>query len=117
MGLTAAPQGPPDWLQGGGLLPELQALAQGRLCGPAEQRRCQAASGSFAAWACSVCQERLRPEAISPWTWHLVFLHRLQEAGYPFKANDLDLETWLLLGLVKRIMTAARGGRNARKQN
>ncbi len=84
-------------------------LAKGLLCGPAQQRRCRAEDGSFAAWACRVCEEYLRPEAISPWTWHLLFLHQLHRAGYPFRANDLTLEEWLLLGLVQRIFAGERG--------
>ncbi len=95
------------------LLTELKAIAGGRLCGPAERRRCHAEAGSFADWACTVCQEFLRPEAISPWTWHLVFLYQLSRAGYPFKANDLTLETWLLLGTVRRVLEGVRGGRHA----
>jgi hypothetical protein len=88
---------------------ELALLAEGRLCGPAQQRRCRTENGPFAAWACQVCEEYLRPEAISPWTRHLVFLHRLRQAGYPFGANDLTLEEWLLLDLVQRILTGKRG--------
>ena len=76
-------------------------LAGGRLCGPEERRRCRTESGAFADWACGACDECLRPEAVSPWTWHLVFLYRLSRAGYPFKANDLSLETWLLMGTVR----------------
>ncbi len=67
-------------------------LAAGRLCGPAQQRKCRNENGAFATWACQACAEYLRPEAISPWTWHLVFLHQLRQAGYPFEANDLSLE-------------------------
>jgi len=104
--------------EGGGLidwplLQELKAISGGRLCGPAERRRCRTASGSFADWACGVCQEYLRPEAMSPWTWHLVFLHQLSRAGYPFRANDLSLETWLLLGTVRRVLEADQRGRHA----
>jgi hypothetical protein len=46
----------------------------------------------------------VRPEAISPWTWHLVFLYQLSRARYPFKANDLSLETWLLMGTVRQVL-------------
>ena len=62
-------------------------------------------NGAFATWACRACEEYLRPEAISPWTWHLVLLYQLRQAGYPFDANDLTLEEWLLLGLVQRLLT------------
>ncbi len=110
MGLSGeAADGWPGWP----FVQELTALAQGRLCGPAERRRCRAANGPFASWACGECHEFLRPEAVSPWTWHLLWLHRLRLAGYPFRANDLSLETWLLLGLVARIMAGAKGGTNA----
>jgi hypothetical protein len=92
------------------LLRELQLLASGRLCGPEERRRCRLESGAFADWACGACVERVRPEAISPWTWHLVFLYQLNRAGYPFKANDLGLETWLLMGTVRRVLEGVQGG-------
>jgi hypothetical protein len=90
-------------------------LAAGRLCGLAQQERCRTENGAFARWACQVCEEYLRPEAISPWTWHVVFLHQLQRAGYPFQANDLTLEEWLLLGLVQRALAGKRGN-HAQKQ-
>ena len=88
---------------------ELQMIAAGRLCGPGQRRRCAAESGAFAHWACQVCEEYLRPEAVSPWTWHLVLLHQLHRAGYPFKANDLTLEEWLLLGWAQRLLAGERG--------
>jgi hypothetical protein len=100
------------WLAGWPLFKEVQALASGRLCGSGRRQRCRTENGSFADWACQVCEEFLRPEAISPWTWHLLLLYQLQRAGYPFRANDLSLETWLLLGLVARVF-AAQGGKNA----
>ncbi len=105
-----------DLLAGWPLFKELQAVAQGRLCGPEDRRRCRMESGSFAAWACSVCEEYLRPENLSPWTWHLLFLYRLSRAGYPFRANDLSLETWLLLGVVRGILEGSQRGQNAKKQ-
>jgi hypothetical protein len=109
MGLkeTAGAEGQ-DWP----LHQELRLLAAGRLCGPEELRRCRAENGAFADWACGACRERVRPEAISPWTWHLIFLYRLSLAGYPFQANDLSLETWLLLGTVRRVLTQAPRGRH-----
>ena len=91
---------------------ELQVLASGRLCGPEERRRCRTESGAFADWACAACAERVRPEAISPWTWHLVFLYQLSRAGYPFKANDLSLETWLLMGTVRRVLEGTQRGQH-----
>jgi hypothetical protein len=29
----------------------------------------------------------------------IVFLHRLKKGGYPFKADDLEVEDWMDLGL------------------
>jgi len=118
MGLTSACretgwENEADWP----LQRELQALAAGRVCGPESRRRCRLESGGFADWACQACTEYLRPEAISPWTWHLVFLHRLQQAGYPFRANDLSLETWLLLGLVHRMLAGISGGKSAERHD
>ncbi len=91
---------------------ELQMLAGGRLCNEEERRRCRAENGVFADWACGACAERVRPEAISPWTWHLVFLYQLSRAGYPFKANDLSLETWLLMGTVRRVLEGVQRGQH-----
>jgi hypothetical protein len=98
------------------LLQELRRLAEGRLCRAEQRRRCRAENGPFADWACSNCTEYLRPETISPWTWHLMFLHRLKKAGYPFRANDLSLETWLLLGLVEEALAIPQGGHGGQQQ-
>jgi hypothetical protein len=103
VGLT----GPEGLLEGWPLLEEVFDLARGRLCQADRRRACRAENGAFAAWACRECREFRRPEAISPWTWHLVFLYQLKRAGYPFQANDLTLETWMLLGLVQRIFQDA----------
>jgi hypothetical protein len=84
------------------------ALAAGRLCQGPRQQACRLENGAYADWACQECREFLKPEAISAWTWHLVFLHRLKRAGYPFRANDLSLETWILLGAVGEVMEQGR---------
>lgn len=113
MGLTAAGADP-----GAGtwnLLQELGALVTGRLCRPEQRQKCRAEHGSYAEWACGACAEYLRFEAVSPWTWHLMFLHRLKKAGYPFRANDLSLETWLLLGLVEEALAQPRGGKSGQR--
>jgi hypothetical protein len=109
VGLSQAQEeGGRDWP----LQRDLQALAGGRLCGPEERLRCRRESGAFADWACGTCAERVRPETLSPWTWHLVFLYQLSRAGYPFKANDLSLETWLLLGTVRRVLEGPQRGQH-----
>jgi hypothetical protein len=94
-------------LNGWPLLEEVLDLAKGRLCQAERRRTCRAENGAFAGWACQECREFRRPETISPWTWHLALLYQLKRAGYPFKANDLTLETWMLVGLVQRIFEAA----------
>ncbi|MEW6386826.1 MAG: hypothetical protein AB1491_04835 [Thermodesulfobacteriota bacterium] len=117
MGLTGSGKSAGgDWLAGWPLKREIKALATGRLCREEWRRQCRMENGAFADWACEVCEEFLRPEAISPWTWHLLFLHHLQKAGYPFRANDLSLEIWLLLGLLQRELEAAGGGKIAQNQ-
>jgi len=111
MGLTRDKiPGPQDCPETADLLQELRSLVRGRLCRQEQRQRCRAENGPFADWACTNCAEYLRPEAVSPWTWHLMFLHRLKKAGYPFRPNDLSLETWLLLGLVEETLAAAQGG-------
>jgi hypothetical protein len=65
------------------VLTELRQIGEGRLCRPEQRQLCRAEHGAFADWACQACAEYLRPEAVSPWTWHLMFLHRLKKAGYP----------------------------------
>jgi len=97
------------------LLKDLRALAAGRLCQAEQREKCQAEHGPFAEWACRTCIEYLRPEAVSPWTWHLMFLHRLKKAGYPFRANDLSLEAWLLLGLVEEALAQPRRGKGGQR--
>ena len=103
-------------LEGWPLVREFKALAGGRLCQGQRRRQCRVESGEFADWACRSCREWVRPEAISPWSWHLYFLHQLKEAGYPFKANDLSLETWLLLRWAKSLLSdSGRGGDGQRE--
>lgn len=114
MGLTRAGQGR-GLLQDWALAEEVFDLARGRLCQTDRRRTCRTENGPFAEWACRECREFRRPEAISPWTAHLVSLYRLKQAGYPFKANDLTLETWLLLGLVQRIFEAVESNGPARE--
>lgn len=51
---------------------------------------------------CSQCEVRdYKPGA---WLEHIWFLYRLQQGGYPFKADDLSIEEWLDLGFLKESM-------------
>ncbi|MDI6853152.1 MAG: hypothetical protein QME75_06045 [Deltaproteobacteria bacterium] len=108
-GLFSAAGWPADWP----LSQEVLDLAAGRLCHADRRRACRLENGAFAAWACQECREFRRPESISPWTWHLMLLYQLKKAGYPFKANDLSLETWMLLGLVGRLYEAGKSANKA----
>ncbi len=111
MGLTEDP-GVSPLCSGLGKWPfreEVLRLVTGKVCTPEVRARCRRENGEFADWACGECTEFLQPESISPWTWHLLMLFRLKKAGYPFRANDLSLETWLLLGEMEAALI--KGGR------
>ncbi|MBW1916397.1 MAG: hypothetical protein JRI57_00030 [Deltaproteobacteria bacterium] len=95
------------------LIREIGAIVSGRLCTEAQRQKCQQEDQGFSEWACSQCREYIPVERISPWTWHLLFLYQLQSAGYPFQANDLSLETWMLLGLFRRIINSQRLVKNS----
>lgn len=58
------------------------------------------------AWTCEKCKS-VRPEEVSPYTNHLLYLHRLKSGGYPFGPDDLDLDTWADLGLVTELLNQA----------
>ncbi len=92
---------------------EVMDLAAGRLCHAERRRTCRLENGTFAEWACQECREFRQPESISPWTWHLMLLYQLKQAGYPFKANDLSLETWMLLGLVQQLYESGKRNKGA----
>jgi hypothetical protein len=114
MGLTGdRPPGNSGWPGTEELLRSCGSLAAGRLCRPEQRRLMPGGTRAFRGLGLQACAEYLRPEAVSPWTWHLMFLHRLKKAGYPFRPNDLSLETWLLLGLVEEGLALAQGGHGA----
>ncbi len=54
---------------------------------------------------CSQCEHR-EPYEPSEWFQHIWFLYRLQVSGYPFKANDLTVEEWMDIGMIKDEMEA-----------
>ena len=50
---------------------------------------------------CQICldnKEHLRGDEISPWTLHILSIRKLQQGGYPYRKNDLELEEWQDLG-------------------
>lgn len=50
-------------------------------------------------WTCANCKKE-KYDVISPWTYHLLQIRRLQKAGYPFERNELTIEEWQDLGTV-----------------
>lgn len=85
------------------LADELRAGLGGRnVCGEAEAERCRIEHGDWLEWACQACS-KLRLDDLSERAKRALFLRSLALAGYPFRANDLDLETWIDLGLAARI--------------
>jgi hypothetical protein len=55
------------------------------------------------AWSCAHCPKK-RPADLNIYTHKLLRLRRLQQAGYPFHANDLTYEEWLDLGRVNECL-------------
>lgn len=49
------------------------------------------------AWQCENCPKKGWQD-LSPYTHKILRLRQLQQAGYPFEANDLELEEWMDLG-------------------
>jgi hypothetical protein len=70
------------------------------LCTPLDFEKCEIENGDNLAWACEHCPT-MRRENLMQYTVKLMNLRTLQAAGYPFTANDLTLEEWSDLGLVK----------------
>lgn len=56
---------------------------------------------------CGQCEHR-EPYEPSEWFQHIWLLYRLQTGGYPFKADDLSMEEWLEIGVIKDEMEAMR---------
>jgi len=49
---------------------------------------------------CASCH-RYEPYIPSAWLSHILFLNTLSIAGYPFAQDDLSMEEWLDLGILK----------------
>jgi hypothetical protein len=63
---------------------------------------CEAQHGEFLEWSCANCP-KVRTDNISERAMLIVYLHRLKKGGYPFGANDLEVEDWMDLGLAATI--------------
>ena len=75
------------------------------LCGGQDEANCAAEFGDGLAWACRRCP-RKRAGDLNPYTLKLLRCWQLQEAGYPIAANDLTLDEWMDLGIVRRMLAA-----------
>lgn len=100
-----------------------------RPCTAEDRAKCRAEMPDPAhlAWACAKCKQA-RPEEINPYTAHILEMLNLQQGGFPFGPDDLDLNTWRDMGLVKQgldnaketkrwtnLMTSIFGSRSAPK--
>jgi hypothetical protein len=78
------------------------------VCSPEEEAKCKAEFGEYLEWSCKNCEKEkvgaYGNTPLHPWTSHLLFLRRLQKAGYPFGKNDLSFEEWMHLGLVNELL-------------
>lgn len=58
-------------------------------------------TGDALTGCCKICQDDekyLRADEISPWTYHILAIRKLQQGGYPYEKNDLEYEEWQDLG-------------------
>ena len=71
---------------------------------PQKQREC---AGNFPPGfsvlenVCPTCLQRKGNFAPSTWFNHIWFLYALQRGGYPFGKNDLSIEEWIDLGIMR----------------
>jgi hypothetical protein len=83
------------------------------VCTEEEQRRCLLEIGEGEEgireqqWACLKCEKR-KVGDINPYVFHLFELRRMILAGYPFKGNDLPMQTWIDLGILTEVADAVR---------
>lgn len=68
---------------------------------PAEEAACREDNGADPDWACANCPKK-RAADLSPYTNKLLGLYSLQEAGYPFRANDIEYQEWIDLGRLRQ---------------
>lgn len=87
---------------------DISAIFEGRVCTPETEEACRMEYGQYFESTCRRCrdeeQEKIRACDISPWTHHMLELRRLQQGGYPFGGNDLELEEWQDLGRVNDLI-------------
>ncbi len=78
-------------------------------CTPQKKKECAKNSGEHLALMCSQCEHR-EPYEPSEWFNHIWFLYSLQQGGYPFDANDLTIEEWIDIGILRSEIEAMKMG-------
>ncbi|HHT9137386.1 MAG TPA: hypothetical protein ACFYEK_09115 [Candidatus Wunengus sp. YC60] len=78
-------------------------------CTPEKKKRCAKDCGPHLEFACKTCEANKEHEP-SEWFNHIWFFYALQRGGYPFRANDLTVDEWMDLGLLKEELEAAKNG-------
>lgn len=81
-------------------------------CTNEKRKRCAKDSGDFFPKVCETCPSNPEVSGQEPSLWfqHIFFLYALQRGGYPFKADDLTIEEWLDIGLLKEELEAMKLG-------
>ena len=59
---------------------------------------------------CPSCEKRNGNSTPSEWLTHIWYLFLLQRGGYPFEKNDLSVEEWIDLGIVREHFEAMKAG-------
>jgi len=58
---------------------------------------------------CAACESNKDYEP-SAWFIHIQWLYRLQQSGYPFEKDDLDIEEWLGIGEMREAIEELKAG-------
>lgn len=82
-------------------------LAAHGLCTHEDVESCRAEHLEFLDRACERCN-KIRPQALHPYTAQLLRLHRLVRAGYAPGPNELSPREWADLATVAEIVDEAR---------
>jgi hypothetical protein len=78
-------------------------------CTPQKKKECLKNSGVHIELACSTCEAR-EPYEPSDWFNHIWLLYELQRGGYPFEKNDLTINEWIDIGVLRTEMEIMKTG-------
>ncbi len=73
-------------------------------CTPEMRKACAADLKQNLDSVCAQCEAREYEP--SPWCKHILFLYMLRSGGYPFQANELNIDEWLAIGEVKQFVVS-----------